>query len=516
MSVDHDYVYVTSSSSAGAAPRGNNQQIPQTSQQQVRVVTTTNAQVSYIQTGQKIVTTAAGRQVFYTARTAPVQNIRVVEQSRTRIVTGQAQRIPGQQQIQGNVTYIRRPVNPQFSAAGGATMNSVRPVLGNGQRIVQPQVVSNLRQPMIQQQQPIQRPQNVHTLTMPTMQQIQHQRHQQQQQQMDLQQAQVSAQAQQIAMQQQKIQQQQQQHVQIQQHGLAQTGYYQHRTGYPVGGMDLAIPMREPTPPPVEIKQEIVDEEEPEASNAEPVPSAEDGEIDIQIRNVVCNYTLPLHIDLKKLAMNSNNVTYDRGRGVMMKQKRSPNCFIKMYSSGKVYIVGCRSEVECKKAARRVARHVQKVMGKEESRVCIRNYKVNNVLATCKMPFGIKIEELAQKYPSQSQYEPELSVGLIWRNTDPKATLRIHTTGSITVTGASSEAAVMTVIEQIWPIVLEFRCAHRARGTGTKRKRKAPSQPRAPKKVKEESYGTSGVIGNKVYFSDEEDIYDDDDLEFEE
>lgn len=35
-----------------------------------------------------------------------------------------------------------------------------------------------------------------------------------------------------------------------------------------------------------------------------------------QIRNVVCNYTLPLHIDLRKLALNSNNVTFDRGRGV--------------------------------------------------------------------------------------------------------------------------------------------------------------------------------------------------------
>lgn len=35
-----------------------------------------------------------------------------------------------------------------------------------------------------------------------------------------------------------------------------------------------------------------------------------------QIRNVVCNYTLPLHIDLRRFALNSANVTYDRGRGV--------------------------------------------------------------------------------------------------------------------------------------------------------------------------------------------------------
>ncbi|KAK6056778.1 transcription factor TFIID [Cooperia oncophora] len=74
---------------------------------------------------------------------------------------------------------------------------------------------------------------------------------------------------------------------------------------------------------------------------------ADDGEIDIQIRNVVCNYTLPLHIDLRKLALNSNNVTFDRGRGVLLKQKRKPNCYVKIYSSGKVYIVGCKSEADC-------------------------------------------------------------------------------------------------------------------------------------------------------------------------
>ncbi|RCN45730.1 transcription factor TFIID [Ancylostoma caninum] len=227
--------------------------------------------------------------------------------------------------------------------------------------------------------------------------------------------------------------------------------------------------------------------EEPPAPDAQEDPSTseavednydeDDGEIDIQIRNVVCNYTLPLHIDLRKLALNTNNVTFDRGRGVLLKQKRKPNCYVKIYSSGKVYIVGCKSEADCMIAARNIARRVQKTMNKEKDVVRIRNYKVCNVLATCRMPFGIKIEELAQQYPAQSQYEPELSVGLVWRSQDPKATLRIHTTGSITVTGGD-------------PYTL--------RGGGLSAKRPAVSG--------------SGIVGNKMYFSDEDDIYDEDDL----
>uniref|UniRef100_A0A1I7XPQ6 TBP-like factor n=1 Tax=Heterorhabditis bacteriophora TaxID=37862 RepID=A0A1I7XPQ6_HETBA len=234
--------------------------------------------------------------------------------------------------------------------------------------------------------------------------------------------------------------------------------------GASMTSLNLAVPVREPSPEP--------------------------------IRNVVCNYTLPLHIDLRKLALNSNNVTFDRGRGVLLKQKRNPNCYVKIYSSGKVYIVGCKSESDCMIAARTIARQVQKTMQKMNDIVKIRNYK------------------LAQKYPAQSQYEPELSVGLVWRSVEPKATLRVHTTGSITVTGASSEVDVMRAIEIIYPIVREFRCPMRLRGDARKkraqRKRVAPVARSTP--AKRPALSGSGVIGNKVYFSDEDEIYDEDDL----
>ncbi|KAL3998661.1 Transcription factor TFIID (or TATA-binding protein TBP) family protein [Acanthocheilonema viteae] len=249
--------------------------------------------------------------------------------------------------------------------------------------------------------------------------------------------------------------------------------------------------------------------------------SDEDGEIDIQIRNVVCNYTLPLHIDLHRVALSSGNVAFDRGRGVLLKQKRNPSCYVKIYSSGKIYIVGCRSESECKRAARGVARMVQKSMGRMMDVVRIRNYRVCNVLATCKMPFGVKIEELAQKYPDRSQYEPELSVGLIWRSTNPRATLRIHTTGSITVTGAASENDVMKAIEVIYPIIKEFRCALRLRNatiSKPSRKRKHGVSNNTNKRtyaMQPSLHGfqrfpsSSGVYGNRVYFSDEDDEEED-------
>ncbi|VDK50501.1 unnamed protein product [Anisakis simplex] len=326
--------------------------------------------------------------------------------------------------------------------------------------------------------------------------------------------------------------------------------------------LSLNVPLREDEPEQLGLlsqpnnisavdKQQLTQDAPPSTSAAVTSTNAEtksavddsdanvDGEIDIQIRNVVCTYTLPLHIDLHRVALNCGNVTLDRGRGVLLKQSRNPCCYVKIYSSGKVYIVGCRSESECKRASRGIARLVQKCMGKVAELVRIRNYRVCNVLATCKMPFGVRIEEMAEKFP-ETQYEPELSVGLVWKLTDPKATLRVHTTGSVTVTGAQSEADVMRAIEFIYPTLVQYRCALRLRPDANQNKRQSRRPVKRKMLVEEQRKnnnilsdsnlsskrqrqscnishnggtftavaGSSGVIGNRVYFSDE----DEDDL----
>ncbi|VBB30738.1 unnamed protein product [Acanthocheilonema viteae] len=231
--------------------------------------------------------------------------------------------------------------------------------------------------------------------------------------------------------------------------------------------------------------------------------SDEDGEIDIQIRNVVCNYTLPLHIDLHRVALSSGNVAFDRGRGVLLKQKRNPSCYVKIYSSGKIYIVGCRSESECKRAARGVARMVQKSMGRMMDVVRIRNYRVCNVLATCKMPFGVKIEEIVLNMNQNYQLASYGVLQILEPLSEfiPQAALRL-------LEATASENDVMKAIEVIYPIIKEFRCALRLRNaTISKPSRKRKHGPSLHGFQRFPS--SSGVYGNRVYFSDEDDEEED-------
>lgn len=65
-----------------------------------------------------------------------------------------------------------------------------------------------------------------------------------------------------------------------------------------------------------------------------------------------------------------------------------------------------------------------------------------NVLGTCSMPFGIMIVNFSEKYKKDASYEPELHPGVTYKLYSPKATLKIFSTGSITVTGRCIESGL--------------------------------------------------------------------------
>jgi hypothetical protein len=98
------------------------------------------------------------------------------------------------------------------------------------------------------------------------------------------------------------------------------------------------------------------------------------------------------------------------------------------------YLQTFYSEESCRRSARAVGRMVQRCMQKLETSVRLRNYRVTNMMASCQFPFQVKIEDIAKKY-KQASCELELASGLVWKNDEPKATLRIHTTGSVTILG---------------------------------------------------------------------------------
>nr|CAG4642009.1 EOG090X0CO7 [Eurycercus lamellatus] len=188
------------------------------------------------------------------------------------------------------------------------------------------------------------------------------------------------------------------------------------------------------------------DEQEAVAPSDEPV-------IDIIINNVVCSFSVKSHLNLKQIAQNGFNVEFRRENGMVTMRLRKPYTTASIWSSGKVTCTGATSEDAAKQAARRITRCISK-LGYPKLRLV--NYRVVNVLGTCTMPFAIKITPFSAKHRDIASYEPELHPGVTYRLKDPKATLKIFSTGSITVT-APCVGNVQAAIEHIYPLVFEFR-----------------------------------------------------------
>ncbi|KAF8781924.1 TATA box-binding protein-like protein 1 [Argiope bruennichi] len=166
------------------------------------------------------------------------------------------------------------------------------------------------------------------------------------------------------------------------------------------------------------------------------------------------SFNVRCHLNLRQIALNGSNVEYRRENGMVTMKLRKPYTTASIWSSGKVTCTGATSDEDAKTASRKIARKLQQL----GFRVRFCNYRVVNVLCTCIMYFGINLIKFAEKHRGLVCYEPELHPGATYRIKELKATLKIFTTGSITVTAPSVKNAQLA-IEHIFPLVEEFKTA---------------------------------------------------------
>lgn len=132
----------------------------------------------------------------------------------------------------------------------------------------------------------------------------------------------------------------------------------------------------------------------PDAPPAQPAEDEDTPEIDIMINNVVCSFSVKCHLNLRQIALNGVNVEFRRENGMVTMKLRRPYTTASIWSSGRVTCTGATSEDQAKVAARRYARALQKL----GFQVRFQNFRVVNVLGTCRMPFGIRIIAFSNKY----------------------------------------------------------------------------------------------------------------------
>ncbi|CAF3781369.1 unnamed protein product [Adineta steineri] len=176
-------------------------------------------------------------------------------------------------------------------------------------------------------------------------------------------------------------------------------------------------------------RQIILENVEEKTNDIDTQNNQQDPEIELFVNNIVCTFALGCKLNLRKIAMEAANVIYKRGNAMVLMKMRNPYCSANLWSSGKVTVTGTTSEDDAQRAARRVARCLQRLGFNTK----FRNYRIVNCLATCSMPWTIDIVKLSRLYPECVSYEPEIHPGATVRLNN-RAVLKVFTTGSVTLT----------------------------------------------------------------------------------
>jgi len=165
---------------------------------------------------------------------------------------------------------------------------------------------------------------------------------------------------------------------------------------------------------------------------------------------------LPFEIDLKLVGNKLGNVEYQNGR--LYKKVDEPKCTAIIFEEGVVRIQGCKNETECLKASRIVGRMIQQCSNMTHQEIRIRDYRVESVVASGRLPYGVMVDHLHAKFPKQCKYNQEKSpeyVTYTFEETGEK--VRIHIGGSFRAY-TKSVGAVPDLVENKLPKLLnEFR-----------------------------------------------------------
>ena len=148
--------------------------------------------------------------------------------------------------------------------------------------------------------------------------------------------------------------------------------------------------------------------------------------------------------------MKSRNAEYNPRRfAAVIMRIRDPKTTALIFHSGKIVCTGAKSEQQSKTAAMKYAQII-KMVGFD---VKFKDFKVQNIVASCSVPFAVRLESLASVHKNFANYEPEIFPGLIYRMYEPKVVLLIFVSGKVVLTAAQTREQIDTAFKNIVPVL---------------------------------------------------------------
>ena len=175
------------------------------------------------------------------------------------------------------------------------------------------------------------------------------------------------------------------------------------------------------------------------------------GRVKQKVQNIVLSVTYEdVKFDLEKLARSLDGARYDPEvfPGIAYKSYDPPASFL-IFASGKMNCVGAQSMRDAKLAIKKLTGKLRRsgIKVKSEPKV-----KVQNIVASFDFGREFDLERIARDFKN-TEYEPEVFPGLVFRLDEPKVVVLLFVSGKGVCAGAKRMGDIKKAGEKITQII---------------------------------------------------------------
>ncbi|MEM3518943.1 MAG: TATA-box-binding protein [Candidatus Hadarchaeales archaeon] len=160
------------------------------------------------------------------------------------------------------------------------------------------------------------------------------------------------------------------------------------------------------------------------------------GKVKIEVQNIVLSVTYDgVEFDLEKLARSLEGARYDPEvfPGIAYKSE-DPSASFLIFASGKMNCVGAKSMRDAKLAIERLTKKLKKTGARIRGPPKV---QVQNIVSSFDFGREFDLETIARTFEN-TEYEPEVFPGLVFRLDDPKVVVLLFVSGKGVCAGAKS------------------------------------------------------------------------------
>jgi transcription initiation factor TFIID TATA-box-binding protein len=181
---------------------------------------------------------------------------------------------------------------------------------------------------------------------------------------------------------------------------------------------------------------------------------------EVKISNITATAKLADRLDLNQLARRLWNSEYNPKKfNALILRTRRPRVTALVFYTGKIVVVGAKSEQESIAGAEKVAKLLQRATRKKKMTIKVNDFRLQNIVASSQLKHRIQIENLHAAKPGYVYYEPELfspACKIKWTKGENLVAL-IFRSGKIIYTGTSDLSKIIDFYSYLRQMLLKYR-----------------------------------------------------------